>query len=168
MSDSLTRPVSLVMLGVTLFIAGFVGDWLQDAAAPWVNQGEADMGSTVTFDAGGGKYRVVTSGPTRPALAQVGCTVVSSAGASKRALGGSGGVNQRETFGVSRVLEFETAPGETRLTCADRILRGATQGRFQVVAADGLVSKAILAAFVLGGLSLLVGALWLWRLYRRD
>ncbi len=168
MSDSLTRPVSLVMLGVTLFIAGFVGGWLQDAAAPWVNQGEADMGSTVTFDAGGGKYRVVTSGPTRPALARVGCTIVSSTGSSKRALGGSGGVNQREAFGVSRVLEFKTAAGATRLTCADRISRGAAHGRFQVVAADGPVSKAILAAFVLGGLSLLGGALWLWRLYRRG
>jgi hypothetical protein len=164
---SLTRPVSLVVLGVTLFIAGFVGNWLQDAAAPWINLGEARMGSTVTFTADRGKYRVITSGPTRPKIEQVGCTIVPATGSSRRALGGTGGVNQRDALGVSRVLEFRTPPGETRLTCSDRILTASTHGRFQVVAADGLVSRAVLAAFVLGGLSLLAGVAWLALLYRR-
>ncbi len=126
------------------------------------------MGSTVTFDAGGGKYRVVTSGPTRPALAQVGCTVVSSAGVVQACARRHR--RRQPARGIRRLARagVRDRAGETRLTCADRILRGATQGRFQVVAADGPVSKAILAAFVLGGLSLLVGALWLWRLYRRE
>jgi hypothetical protein len=156
------------MLGITLFIAGFVGSWVQDAAAPWINLGEAQMGSTVAFDAGGGKYRVITSGPTRPALAQTGCTIVSGAGSTAERLGGTGGVNPREALGVSRVLEFNAPTGQTRLSCADRIVRGATFGRFQVVAADGPVTKAILAAFVLGGLSLAGGGLWLVLIYRRP
>jgi hypothetical protein len=165
---SATRPISLVMLGVTLFIAGLVGSWAQDVAAPWINLGEAQMGSTISFDAHAGKYRVISSGATRPALAQTGCTIELPDGTAKRALGGSGGVNARETLGVSRVLQFRARSGATRLTCADRILSDATHGRFQVVAADGPVSKAIIAAFVLGAVSILAGGLWLVLLFRRP
>jgi hypothetical protein len=166
-TGSTTRPLSLVALGVTLFIAGFAGSWAQDVAAPWINLGEAQMRSTVVFDAGDGEYRVVSSGPSRPELEQTACDIEFADGTTDRALGGSGGVNAAVRLGVSRVLEFDAKPGRTRLTCADRILRASTFGRFQVVAADGPVSKAIIAAFVLGGVSLLAGGLWLFLLYRR-
>ncbi len=49
---------------------------------------------------------------------------------TRRALGGSGGVNANDRLGVSRVLEFDAKPGTTRLTCADRIVRGAAHGRW--------------------------------------
>jgi hypothetical protein len=114
------------------------------------------MGSTLSFDADGGKYRVITSGATRPSLDHTGCTIVSG-GTSRRALGGSGGVNPNDRLGVSRVLEFKSESGSTQVTCGDRYLRTSTRGRFQVVAADGFVSKAVIAAFVLAGLSLLSG-----------
>ncbi len=62
---------------------------------------------------------------------------------------------------MSRVLEFNATSGTTQVTCADRIVRGASHGRYQVVAADGPVSKAIIVGFVLGVLSLLAGGIWL-------
>lgn len=156
------------MLGVVLFIAGFVGNWAQDTAAPWINLGEAQLGSTIRFDAGARTYRVVTSGPTRPELEATVCTIEFANGRRERELGGSGGVNARDALGVARVLEFEAAPGATRLTCNDRYITASTRGRFQVVAADGPVSKAILGAFVLGGLSLAGGGLLLFLAYRRE
>ena len=151
---------SLVALGVTLFIAALAASWVQDVAAPWINLGEAPMASPIGFTAHAGKYRVVSSGPTRPSIAQTGCTIALADGSTRRALGGSGGVNAHERLGVSRVLEFRAKPGTTRLTCADRIVRGATHGRYQVVAADGPVSKGIIAGFVLAVVSLLAGAVW--------
>jgi len=161
-------PISLVMLGIVLFIAGFVGNWAQDSAAPWINLGEAQIGSTVSFDADARKYRVVTSGPTRPALEHTVCAIQFADGHSKRELGGSGAVNARDALGVARVIEFKATAGATRLTCNDRFIKTSTHGRFQVVAADGPVSKAILGAFVLGGLSLAGGALMLFLAYRRE
>ena len=156
------------MLGLVLFIAGFVGNWAQDSAAPWINLGEAQIGSTVSFEADTRKYRVVTSGPTRPALEHTVCAIQFGDGRSKRELGGSGGVNARDALGVARVIEFEATPGSTRLRCNDRYIKTATRGRFQVVAADGPVSRAILGAFILGGLSLAGGALMLFLIYRRE
>jgi hypothetical protein len=156
------------MLGVVLFIAGFVGNWAQDSAAPFVNLGEARLGSTIRFDADDRTYRVVTSGPTRPALEATVCTIEFADGRKERELGGSGGVNPRDVWGVSRVLEFEATSGATRLTCNDRYITSSTRGRFQVVAADGPISKAILGAFVLGGLSLAGGGLLLLLAYRRE
>ena len=61
-------PLRLIGLAVTLFIFGFALRWGQDAVAPYVNLGEADMAGTVVFEADAGTYRVVTSGPNRPAL----------------------------------------------------------------------------------------------------
>ncbi len=167
MSTSTTRPLSLLALGVTLMIAGFVGTWAQDVAAPWINLGEAKMTQPVTFTANEGTYRVVTSGPSRPSLAQTACTITRADGTTKRALGGTGRVNARESLGVSRVLEFTTVSGATRVVCEDRIIAASQFGRYQVVSADGPVSKAILAAFVLGCLSLAAGAAWLVVLFRR-
>jgi hypothetical protein len=71
-------------------------------------------------------------------------------------------------LGVARVIEFKATTGATRLTCNDRYIKASTRGRFQVVAADGPVSKAILGAFILGGLSLAGGALMLFLAYRRE
>jgi hypothetical protein len=160
--------ISLVMLGIVLFIAGFVGNWAQDSAAPWINLGEVQLGSTIHFDADARTYRVVTSGATRPAVEHTVCTIEFADGHSKRELGGSGGVNARDAWGVARVLEFKATAGATRLTCNDRYLKASTQGRFQVVAADGPVSKAILGAFMLGGLLLAGGGLGLFLAYRRE
>ena len=161
-------PIALIMLGVVLFVAGFVGNWAQDSAAPWINLGEARIGSTVSFDADARRYRVVTSGPTRPQLEHTVCTVALADGRSKRELGGSGGVNARAALGVSRVLEFQGTTGATRLTCNDRYVKASTHGRFQVVAADGPVSQAILGAFIGGGLSIACGGLGLFLIYRRE
>lgn len=168
MSTSTKRPLSLVALGVTLLVVGFVGTWAQDAAAPWINLGEARMTEPVTFTADRGTYRVVTSGPSRPRLTRTACTITRADGKTKRALGGTGGVNAHDGLGVSRVLEFTTAPGATRVVCEDRYVAASRFGRYQVVSADGPVSKAILAAFVLGGLSLAGGVLWLVILFRRQ
>ena len=161
------RAVSLVMLGVTLFIAGFVGNWAQDAAAPWINLGEAKTRGTVAFESDGGRYRVLTSGPARPGIASIGCSIAAADGTSRRELGGGGGVNAAERFGVTRVLEFKVPAGPTQVVCEDRRSESNTFGRFQVVAADGIVSKAILAAFALGGLLLVAGGLWLLLQFRR-
>ncbi len=157
------RAFSLISLGVTLFLFALAANWAQDVAAPWINAGEAQMGSTLTFDADGGEYRVVTSGPSRPRYDATGCTIVAPGGASRRVLGGEGSVNPNDRFGVSRVLEFDTQSGRTQVTCADRYLRQSTRGRFQIVAADGFVSKAVLVGFILAGISLLIGVLLLWR-----
>lgn len=165
---STARAFSLVALGVTLFLAALVGQYAQDAAAPWWNLGEARMRSAMSFDSGGGRYRVITSGASRPALERVGCTIRTSDGESQRRLGGSGAVNPREALGVSRVLEFRAPEGRTTMVCADRISRTSTYGRYQVVAADSPLSLAISAAFVLGIGSVLLGGLLLWRAHRRS
>ncbi|HEX6389800.1 MAG TPA: hypothetical protein VFZ89_10140, partial [Solirubrobacteraceae bacterium] len=161
------RGFALIALGVTFFLTGLAASWTQDVAAPWINGGEAKMGATIAFNSDGGRYRVVTSGPSRPDYDRTGCTLVDAGGRSRRLLGGTG-ANPNDRLGVSRVLEFTAARGEARLTCADRYLPRSTFGRFQVVPADGIVSKAIIAAFVLGGLSLLGGAVLLFLAYRRD
>jgi hypothetical protein len=160
--------ISLLTLGIVLFIVGFVGNWAQDSAAPFINLGEAPIGSTVTFDADAREYRVVTSGPTRPRVEQTVCQIELANETTERKLGGSGGVNPRDAMGVGRVLEFDATPGTTRVTCNDRFVESSTHGRFQVVASDGLVSKAILGAFILGGVAFAGGALGLFLLYRRE
>jgi hypothetical protein len=150
--------VRTLMAGIVLLLAGLAASWAQDVAAPWINAGEAQLGSTLTFTSGGGDYRVITSGPTRPALESTACTVVTSHERELRVLGGQD-VNPNQRLGVSRVLGFEAPAGTTRLTCADRFLRASRHGRFQVVSADGPVSIAVVIAFILGGLLLVAGLL---------
>jgi hypothetical protein len=145
------------MLGVVLLLAGLAASWAQDVAAPWINEGEAQMGSTVRFASEGGDYRVITSGPTRPAIGATACTIVTSRERELRVLGGKD-VNENQRLGVSRVLGFEVPSGRTSVTCANRSSKSSTLGRFQVVSADGPTSVAVLVAFVLGTL-LVVGAL---------
>jgi len=161
------KAISLVMLGIVLFLAGCAVNWVQDAVAPWVNLGEAQMGSPLRFEAGDGRYRVISSGPSRPPIDRTVCTARFADGSTKRMLGGSGAVNAREALGVSRVLEFRAQPGSMWLLCEHRILRDSRWGRFQVVSASGPVSKAVLAMFALSGLSLLSGGLWLTLQVRR-
>src|SRR4051794_3220761 len=110
------------MLGVVLLLAGLAARWAQDVVAPWVNAGEAQMGSTLSFTSGGGDYRVITSGATRPAIEQSACTITTSREQRLRVLGGKD-VNANQRLGVSRVLGFEAPAGRTRITCADRFVR---------------------------------------------
>lgn len=155
------------MLGIVLLLAGLALSWAQDVAAPWVNAGEAQMNSELTFESAGGDYRVITSGPTRPSIEQTACTVTTSNEQELRVLGGKD-VNPVSRLGVSRVLGFEAPAGRTRIECADRTIRASTRGRYQVVSADGPLSIAVLAAFGAGGALLLLGALLLILSYRRD
>lgn len=139
------------MLGIVLLLAGLAASWAQDVAAPWLNEGEADLGGEVAFTSGGGRYRVISSGPERPALEQIGCTITSADERQQRVLGGED-VNPTERLGVSRVLGFDAPAGRTTVTCANRIVRSSTgRGRFQVVPADGPVSIAVIVLFVVGG-----------------
>lgn len=164
---STARAFSLIAFGVTLFLGALGGQYAQDAVAPWWNLAETRMRSPLTFVADGGRYRVITSGVSRPALERVGCTIRTADGGSLRRLGGSGAVNPREALGVSRVLEFRAPKGRTAMVCADRISRTSTFGRYQVVAADSLLSKAIVVSLVLGVVCFLTGGLLVWRAHGR-
>jgi hypothetical protein len=157
----------MLLLGIMLLLAGLAASWVQDVAAPWVNDGEAQMGSPVTFESDGGEYRVITSGPTRPDLGGTVCTVDPEDGQAFRVLGGKD-VNAVDRFGVSRVLGFDVPAGEVDLTCEDRVISQSTRGRFQVVAADGPVSVAVLVLFGLGAALLVVGGVRLWLVFRRH
>lgn len=159
------RAVSVLMLGIVLLLAGLAASWAQDVVAPWVNAGEAQIGGTVTVE-GGRDYRVVTSGPLRPRIEQVECTITPAEGRPFSVLGGQG-VNADDRLGVSRVVGFEAPPGAVDVMCADRISEDRAAGRFQVVAADGPVSIAVLVAFGLGTLLLVAGLLGLFVAYRR-
>jgi hypothetical protein len=153
--------VRTLLLGIVLFLAGLAASWGQDVLAPWVNVGEAQMGSALTFRSDGGDYRVITSGPTRPQLEQTVCRVEPEDGRPFDVLGGKD-VNPVERFGVSRVLGFEVPAGDVRLTCRDRFLSQSTHGRYQVVAADGPVSIAVLIFFGLGLVLILAGGIRIW------
>ena len=111
----MTRAIPIFLLGFAIVLAGLAASWAQDVVAPWVNEAEAQMGSRVTLTSDGGKYRVITSGPSRPAIEQTGCTI--------------------------------------------RTSRGSMLGRYQVVAADGLVSIGVILAFGLGTLLMVIGVL---------
>jgi len=156
-TGSLRGPVSALTLGITLFLAALGVSWAQDVAAPWWNLGEAKMRGVVAFEADDTRYRVITSGPSRPEVGRTGCSIRYADDTTDRMLGGSGGVNAVERFGVSRVLEFRGRPGTALLTCADRYSRTATLGRFQVVPAGGVLSTAVWIGLGLGVLLVLAG-----------
>lgn len=154
-------PVRLLLLGIVLLVAGIGLRWAQDVAAPYVNVGEADLARTVTFEAEAGTYRVVTSGPSRPAIHTTVCEIRRSDGQTSRFTGADGIDGGHERLSVTRVGRFETVAGTTEVTCG-RLApdRGDGLGRFQVVAADGPVSLAVTALFVAGGASLAVAIGW--------
>jgi hypothetical protein len=156
----------MLLLGIVLLLAGLAASWAQDVAAPWVNAGEAEMGRPLSFRSGGGDYRVITSGPARPALEQTLCTVDPEDGRPFDVLGGKD-VNPADRLGVSRVLGFDAPAGDVRLTCRDRFVSQSRHGRFQVVSADGPISIAVLALFGLGVALLVIGGLRTWLAFRR-
>lgn len=154
-------PLRLVLLGIALIMLGLAVRWAQDVAAPYVNLGEADMADVVTFESSGGTYRVVTSGPSRPAIQATVCEIETADGRRERDVGHDGMEGGQDRFGVTRVLAFDAVEGTTTVRCGrQRPDGGAGLGRFQVVDADGPLSVAgwglLGGGFGLG----LVGAAW--------
>lgn len=160
-------PIRAMMLGVVTLLLGLALSWGQDVVAPWVNQGEADTGSDVSFDSDGGRYRVVSSGPARPGYDAIVCEVADADGGSRRILGGKD-ANANDRLGVSRVLEFTAPAGRTTVTCSNRFNPSNVHGRFQVVDANGPMSIAVWASFGLGTLLLVGGGLGLLVALRRS
>lgn len=155
-------PMRLVALGITLFLFGFALRWGQDVAAPYINMGEADMAGTVVFEAEAGTYRVVSSGPNRPAIHTTVCEARGSDGESHRERGADGVDGGHERFGVTRVTKFVLPAGRAEVQCGYRDPdRGDGLGRFQVVADDGPVTLAVTGLLVGGGISLAAGLGWL-------
>lgn len=162
-------PLRLIALAVTLFIFGFALRWGQDAVAPYVNLGEADMAGTVVFEADAATYRVVTSGPNRPALHTTVCEARGVDGYQHRERGEDGVDGGHERFGVTRVTKFVLPAGRAEIQCGYRDPgRGSGLGRFQVVAADGPTSYAVIGLLVGGGTSLAIGLGWFFLRFRRQ
>ena len=158
-------PIRLITLGITLFLFGFALRWGQDAVAPYVNLGEADMAGTVVFEAEAATYRVVSSGPARPALHTTVCEARGVDGFEHRERGADGVDGGHERFGVTRVTKFVLPAGRAEIQCGYRSPdRGEGLGRFQVVAADGPTSIAVIGLLIGGGASLALGVGWF--LYR--
>lgn len=161
-------PVRLLLLGIVLLIVGFGLRWAQDVAAPYVNVGEADLARTVTFEAEASTYRVVTSGPSRPAIHTTVCEIRRPDGQTTRFTGADGIDGGHERLTVTRVGRFEAVAGTTEVTCGRFAPdRGDGLGRFQVVAADGPVSLAVTALFAAGGAGLAVAIGWGLLAFRR-
>jgi hypothetical protein len=149
---------SLVSLGIVVFLAALSASWAQDAIAPWVNVGEAETGSPITFHAAETTYRVLASGPNHPEVGRIGCDITLADGTTQRILGGEGSVTPHDRLAVSRVLEFEAPAGApTTVRCEDRVSPRSTAGRFQVVDTSGPMSSVALAGGLLGTALVLVG-----------
>lgn len=165
-----TGPLRLLLLGFVLLVVGLGLRWAQDVAAPYLNVGEADLASPITFDAGGGTYRVVTSGPNRPFIHATVCEARLADGDTVRFRGTEGVDGGQERFGVTRVGQFDAVAGPTEVSCGRFAPdRGEGLGRFQVVPADGPVSLAVTALVVVGVASLAAAVgWWLLALRRAD
>lgn len=155
-----------LLLGVVLLVAGLGLSWAQDVAAPWINVAEAQMGTPLGFSGDGGRYRVITSGPLRPALESTSCRVEPEDARAFTVLGGED-VNAATHFGVTRALSFAVGRGDVRLTCGDRRLPSSRSGRYQVVAADGPANRVIEVLLVLAVALVVVGAVRLLLALRR-
>ncbi|MEZ5140534.1 MAG: hypothetical protein R2702_04090 [Acidimicrobiales bacterium] len=153
-------PVSLLLVGIVLLMLGGGIRWAQDVTAPWLNEGEADLPDTVTFEADDATYRVITSGPTRPAIHQTACTVERADGKVLREEGRDGVDGGQERFGVTRVLEFRAVAGTTTVQCGFDFAPERGSGRFQVVRADGPITIATIVLLVLGVAALVVSIGW--------
>ena len=140
--------MSMVTFGILLFVLACFGNWAQDALAPYVNQGEAAMPGPITFQAEDAKYRVVTSGPFRPAINRTGCTITRADGEVMTESGMEGIDGGTDRFGVTRVFEFDAVAGPTEIRCGNDYGASAPGGRFQIVAARGPVTYAIWTAFL--------------------
>lgn len=148
-------PMSLIGLGVVLFLLSIAGWWAQDVLGTLANEGEADIGETVTFASDGGRYRLVSSGPLRPDVGATYCDLTYADGSTRREVGGQG--LQAARLGVDRLLSFEPPAGETSVRCTSRGSDVTGNGRFQVLDDDGPVRWALIGTIVLALASLAVG-----------
>ena len=146
--------VAAIMLVIVIGLFFIFAWWLQDVVAPFVNEGEADTTQTVTFEADAGTYRVITSGPARPAAINTACTVTGADGSEQTIFAGDGSITPQERFGVSRVLEFDVKAGRTSVTCFDEKLPTASGGRFQIVESGGIKQIGLIAGALIAVLAL--------------
>jgi hypothetical protein len=153
------RSMALAGIGFLLLLVALAGWWAQDLVGTLANEGEADLGSEVAFAAEAGTYRVITSGPLKPELERTVCDVELANERRLRILGGTGEVNPVETFGTSRVVQFDAPAGRTRVRCTDRLSPRYTGGRVQVVAVNGPVRYGLNGLAVAGALALAAGIL---------
>ena len=155
------------MLGFVALAIALTGWWAQDLVGTLVNEGEADTREEVAFTAEAGTHRVVTSGPNRPEIDRTVCDIVRADGSELHIIGGTGDVNPVETFGTSRVAQFDALAGPTTVTCIDRLSPSYEFGRFQVIASNGPIRTALTVAAGIGILALAGGILWGLALRRR-
>jgi hypothetical protein len=155
-------PMRLALLGLVILVAAIAARWVEDVAAPFVNEGEADMAHTVALEADGGDYRIVTSGPARPDIHNTVCRIRTSDGEVDEDRGADGIDGGHERLGVTRVVELSIKAGRAEVTCGNsRPTGGEGLGRFQVVEADGLLTRGVTIALGIGAACLLGGLLWL-------
>lgn len=164
-SSRMRWPLSLVALGIVLFLAAIAGWWGQDALGTLANEGGADMGEVVTFRSTGGTYRVLSSGPLRPAPSATYCDITRADGSTKTEVGGQG--LQTAHLGVDRLFTFSAPSGTTEVTCSIRGT-GSGSGRFQVLATDGLITKVPTGFFLVAMISLGIGVAWGFTAGRRE
>lgn len=157
---------ALVAVGVLLFLVSVGGWWAQDAIGTVLNEGEADVGESITFTSDGGSYRLLSSGPLRPLPGSTYCDLTYADESTRREVGGQG--LQTSRLGVDRLLTFEPPPGRTQVRCTDRGSATTGNGRFQVLEADGVLSKALIGAIVAALASLAVGIAVVVRSFRRG
>lgn len=144
-----------IMLTILVALFFMFAWWLQDVAAPFINEGEAEMGQIVTFEAAGGTYRVVTSGPSRPEAERMECAVMRADGSTETVHAGDGSITPHDRFGVSRVLEFDVPAGETSVTCTDEFSPRSSGGRFQIVESGGIKQIGLIAGGLVGALAVI-------------
>jgi hypothetical protein len=161
-ASAATRRLSCLVVVVpgalSLFLAMLAVWWAEDVVAPFINDGEATLAETVTFNATADRYRVVTSGALRPQLESIACSVESSDGTTKKVLGGQGRVASHDRLGVSRVLEFSAQAGPTHVRCIDRRIPTNQNGQFHIVPVSILTQAMIVAAFVAVAIALSVAS----------
>lgn len=158
-------PLSLISLGIVLFLAALGLWWVQDVVGTVVNEGEADIGREVAFTSDGGAYRLLSSGPLRPEVASTWCDITTSDGRTRREVGGQG--LQTSRLGVDRLLTIHPPAGSTTIRCTSRGTDIVGNGRFQVIEADGLTTWIPAGVFVAAMASIAIGAGLAWRAVAR-
>ena len=147
--------IPAVMMTILIGLFYIFAWWLQDVVAPFINEGEADISQTVTFEAEGGTYRVVTSGPSRPEAQRMECAVVRADGSTETVRAGDGSITPHDRFGVSRVLQFDVPAGQTSVTCNDEFSPRSAGGRFQIVESGGIKQIGLIAGGLIGVLAVI-------------
>ncbi len=128
--------------GLVILIVALAIRWAEDVAAPFVNEGEAEMADTVRFESlDGGSYRIVTSVLARPSIHTTVCEIKGGDGEVDQERGADGIDGGHERFGATRVVELSIADGRAEVTCGNsRPTSGEGLGRFQIVDGDGPVA----------------------------